>query len=186
MRSEWTVMVMAEYGFVRCLFCRTGKEESIVRLIHEKGWGRALFPQRIKTVMRNGAWTEVPFPLLPGYVFVYQGPDDGQRWDFWGLPYVIRVLAYDDGTDVLIGRDLEFADWIWRLGGRIGAMKATQIGDRIEITDGAFKSLRGTVTRMDRRRKTIRVSLETVGAPKQIWLAYEIVEKIDAPADSGD
>ncbi|MGN0183687.1 MAG: transcription termination/antitermination NusG family protein [Aristaeellaceae bacterium] len=173
---------MAEYGFVRCLFCKTGKEESIVRLIHEKGWGRVLFPQRIKTVMRDGAWTEVLFPLLPGYVFVYQSPGDGKNRDFWGLPYVIRVLAYDDGSDVLFGRDLEFADWIWRQDGRIGPMKAAQINDRIEITDGAFKNLRGTVTRMDKRRKTVRVALETLGAPKQIWLAYEIVERIDGPA----
>lgn len=174
-------MDMSEYGFVRCLFCKTGKEESVVRLIQEKGWGRALFPRRIKTVMRGGAWTEEPFPLLPGYVFVYQNQDDGEHSDFWSLPYVIRVLAYDDGSNVLIGRDLEFAHWIWSLGGRIGVMRATQVGDRIEITDGVFKELRGTVTRMDRRRRTIRVALETVGAPKQIWLAYEIVEKIDDP-----
>lgn len=170
---------MAEYDYVRCLFCKTGKEESIVRLIHEKGWGRAIFPQRIKTVMKNGVWTEVLFPLLPGYVFVYLTLDDQQNEDFRSLPHVIRVLAYDDGSDVLIGRDLEFADWLWQMGGRIGAMRATQVGDRIEITDGAFRKLRGTVTKMDRRRKVIRVSLETIGAPKQIWLAYEVVEKID-------
>ena len=134
--------------------------------------------------MRDGAWTEILFPLLPGYVFVYQSSDGHSHEDFWGIPNVIRVLAYDDGSDVLIGRDLEFADWIWRLGGRIGAMKATQIGDRIEITDGVFKSLRGTVTKMDRRRRTFRVALETEGTPKQIWLAYEIVEKIDEQTKS--
>ena len=177
-------MTTAAYEFARCLFCKTGKEESIVQLIHKKGWGKALFPQRIKTIKRDGAWTEVPFPLLPGYVFVFQSLEDHSYRDFWSLPNVIRVLTYDDGSDVLIGRDLEFADWIWRLGGRIGTMQATQIGDRIEITDGVFKQLHGTITKMDRRRHTIRVALETEGTPKQIWLAYEIVEKIDQKAET--
>lgn len=172
-------MATAAYEFVRCLFCKTGKEESIVQLIHKKGWGSALFPQRIRTVKRDGAWTEVPAPLLPGYVFVFQTSNDPVHVDFWSLPNVIRVLTYDDGSDVLIGRDLEFADWIWRLGGRIGTMQATQVGDRIEITDGVFKRLHGTITKMDRRRRAFRVALETEGTPKQIWLAYEIVEKID-------
>ena len=63
-------------------------------------------------------------------------------------------------------------------------MQATQIGDRIEITDGVFKQLHGTITKMDRRRHTIRVALETEGTPKQIWLAYEIVEKIDQKAET--
>lgn len=129
--------------------------------------------------MKNGAWTEVLLPLMPGYVFVYSDPDDQQAKEFRSIAPVIRVLRYNDGTDILIGRDLEFAEWIWRLGGQIGAMKAVQIGDRIEIVDGLFKQLRGTVTKMDRRRRTVRVCLDTVGTPKQIWLAYEIVEKMD-------
>ena len=37
-------MEMASYECVRCLFCRTGKEESVVALVEENGWGRALLP----------------------------------------------------------------------------------------------------------------------------------------------
>ena len=95
---------------------------------------------------------------------------------------VIRVLHYGDGQGDLTGRDLEFADWIWRQDGRIGAMKALQIGDWIEITDGVFKELYGTIMKMDRRRKTFLVSLDGAGAVRQIWLTYEVVEKRDAPA----
>ena len=95
------------------------------------------------------------------------------------MGYVIRVLTYGDGSDTLMGRDLEFADWLWSLNGRIEVMQAVQIGDRIEIVDGVFKRLHGTITKMDRRLRTVRVSLETEGTPKQIWLAYEIVEKTD-------
>lgn len=168
---------MAEYRRVRCLFCNTGKEEQIVRLIQIKGWGKALFPQRIKTMFKNGAWTEVVFPLMPGYVFVYSEGEADRFAGFRSLNHVIRVLTYGDGSDTLMGRDLEFADWLWSLNGRIEVMQAVQIGDRIEIVDEVFKRLHGTITKMDRRRRTVRVSLETEGTPKQIWLAYEIIEK---------
>ncbi len=166
-----------KYERVRCLFCNTGKEEQVVRLIQEKGWGRAVFARRIKTVQKNGAWTEVMHPLLPGYVFVYSGDDEDRHAEFSGLNHVIRVLTYGDGTEILTGRDLEFAEWLWGLNGKIDVMKAAQVGDRVEIIDGVFKQLHGTVTKMDRRRRIARVSVETEGTPKQIWLAYEIVEK---------
>lgn len=166
-----------KYERVRCLFCNTGKEEQVVRLIAEKGWGRAIFARRIKTVQKNGGWTELASPLLPGYVFVYSAGDEDLCAELSGLNHVIRVLTYGDGTEILTGRDLEFAEWLWSLNGRIDVMKAVQLGDRVEIIDGVFKQLHGTITRMDRRRRIVRVSVETKGAPKQIWLAYEIVEK---------
>ena len=172
---------MDGYTCVRCLFCNTGREESVVQAIRANGWGRAIFPQRVRTI-RHGREKndEVLTPLLPGYVFVYSDQVVARRDELLSLQHVIRVLTYvADGQDKLVGRDLEFADWLWRLDGRIGIMKALQVGDRIEIVDGVFKQLHGTITRMDKRQKTICVSLETEGSPKQIWLAYEIVEKKD-------
>ena len=59
-------------------------------------------------------------------------------------------------------------------------MRALQEGDRVEIIDGVFKQLRGRITRMDRRRKTVRVELDTQGAIRHIWLSYEIVDRVDA------
>ena len=58
-------------------------------------------------------------------------------------------------------------------------LKAVQAGDRIRIVDGVFSQLQGTILRMDRRRRTVHVALDTHGAIRQIWLAYEIVEKLD-------
>lgn len=172
---------MENYSFVRCLFCNTGKEMAVVHAIHENGWGRAIFPQRIRTIRKGREQIETLVPLLPGYVFIYSDQVIPRRDELMKLRHVIRVLAYgSDGQDRLVGRDLEFADWLWRLDGRIGIMKALQVGDRIEIVDGVFKELHGTIIRMDKRQKTVCISLETEGTPKQIWLAYEIVEKVDA------
>ena len=53
-----TELIALEYRCVRCLFCNTGKERQVVRLITEKGWGRAIFPQRIKKVLKNKTATK--------------------------------------------------------------------------------------------------------------------------------
>lgn len=171
---------MKGYQTVRCLFCETGKEESVVERVHKSGLGRAIFARRSGTKRENGKWIETLRPLLPGYIFVYFGQERARNDELAAIPQVIRVLHYGDGQGDLTGRDLEFADWIWRQDGRIGAMKALQIGDWIEITDGAFKALKGTIVKMDRRRKTFLVSLDGAGAVRQIWLTYEVVEKRDA------
>lgn len=170
---------MEEYGCVRCLFCNTGYEEAVVRAIHQNGWGHAIFPQRVKTIRKGRAWIETLSPLFPGYVFVYSGQTTVRRDELQGVQHVIRVLTYGEAKqDTLVGRDLEFAEWLWQLGGHIGLMKAMQIGDRVEIIDGIFKRLHGSIVRMDKRQRSICVALETAGSPKQIWLAYEIVEKV--------
>ena len=167
---------------VRCLFCVTGKEEAVARAVQEKEWGRAIFPQRTSRMRKNKVWAEQLKPLLPGYVFVYSGAEQVEMVDFLALSYVIRVLSYGKGQEALTGRDLEFAQWLWKLNGKVGVMKALQVGDEIQIVDGVFKSLNGVVARMDRRRKTIQVRLNTQGFIRQIWLTYQVVEKLEAGA----
>lgn len=178
-RKGWR-RVMDDYRDVRCLFCTTGKEESAVRLIHAKEWGRAIFPKRVKRVLKGHEWVDVSTPLLPGYVFVYSGGKE-KTWNSEGyeLNRLFRVLTYCEGMDTLTGRDREFADWLWQLDGQVGSMKAVQVGDRIEVVDGLFKQLHGTITRMDRRRKTMRVELDTKGPIRQIWLSYEIIRELE-------
>ena len=168
---------MEGYTHVQCLFCETGKEKRVVEAIHDKHWGHALFAQRVKTMWRDQQWVEEVAPLLPGYVFVYLDQEDGVYRNDLNISHVIRVLTYGEGQDKLTGRDLEFANWLWHMGGQIGVMKAAQIGDRVEITDGVFKELHGTIIRMNRRRKKICVSLDTQGIPMQIWLSYELCEE---------
>lgn len=171
---------MDGYCNVRCLFCRTGKEEVVVRAIQEKGLGRAIFPQRMKTLLREHKWVKTLTPLLPGYVFLYSDRDAFDYADVHRLQYVLRVLRYDGKKDTLTDSDMAFADWIWRLNGQVDVLKAIQVGDHVEIVDGVFKQLKGVVTRMDRRRKTVRVELDSTGAVKYIWLAYEIVDRVGA------
>lgn len=108
---------MEGYQTVRCLFCETGKEESVVERVHKSGLGRAIFARRSGTKRENGKWIETLRPLLPGYIFVYFGQERARNDELAAIPQVIRVLHYGDGQGDLTGRDLEFADWIWRQDG---------------------------------------------------------------------
>ena len=171
---------MADYSDVRCLFCSTGKEETVVRCIQEKSKCRALFPQRVKNILQEHKWIETFAPLLPGYVFVYSSGDNLSDDELLDIRYVIRILSYCDSKNLLVGKDREFADWVWQLNGVIQPLKAAQIGDRIEIIDGVFKKLKGNIVRMDKRRKTICVSIDGDSAIKRIWLTYDVVRKLDA------
>lgn len=171
---------MHGYHTVRCLFCTAGKEESVAQTVRRNGWGHAIFPRRACLVRSGSQWTETLKPLLPGYVFVYSGTGQAQYAELAAIRHVIRVLSYEPGCDALTGTDLAFADWLWRNHGEIRAMKALRIGDWIEITDGLFKELHGTIVRMDRRRRFFLVSLEGTGVIRQIWLSYEVVEKREA------
>ena len=65
-------------------------------------------------------------------------------------------------------------------------MKAARVGDHIEIIDGIFKELRGTIVRMNKRRKKVCVSLDTQGIPMQIWLSYELVEEEEQGTEGAD
>lgn len=174
---------MDSYSSVRCLFCETGKEKRVVDAIHEKQMGRAIFAQRVKIIWKDHKYNEETYPLLPGYVFVYVGKEDILSASYQEIPHVIRVLTYENGMDKLRGRDLEFAEWLWQLDGKIGVMKAMKVGKRIEIIDTLFKELNGSIIKMNRRQKSIRVSLNTEGTPMQILLSYEVVESINEYLD---
>lgn len=69
--------------------------------------------------------------------------------------HAIYVLKCEPGHDALSGKDLAFADGIWRNHGEISVTKALQIGDQIKSTGGLFKELHSTMGRMDRRRRPL-------------------------------
>ena len=147
-----------------------------------------IFPQRIakRYSKERKAYEEIRTALLPGYVFVYL-PDEVPPVNWWTYSGVIRPLGYGDGRrDYLVGSDLAFAQWVWQKEGNISHVKVVQKGDRIEIADGLFSRMRGTITRVDRRKQTCCVALDTDSIIRQVWLPYELVEPVAAQPDGPD
>lgn len=178
---------MADDERVLCLYCKAGKEKSVVEHIHANDMGQAIFAQKTKRVLnkRTREWDEILAPLLPCYVFLYLARDDaGLRGQLYAMQNVLRILGYGEGrADYLSGRDLEFAQWLWRMEGRVDKLKVAEIGDRIEIIDSAFQSLRGTIRRVDRRKQTCLVELDAAGVIRELWLPYDMVKRLEQPAD---
>ncbi|MDD3333879.1 MAG: hypothetical protein PHI98_00035 [Eubacteriales bacterium] len=170
---------MAEYDRVLCLFCKVGKEQSIVKYIHENGYGRALFPQKTRKTRDKStrAWKEELVPMLPGYVFVYETDEAMPRDKLLSLTEVIRILGYEAGeSDYLKGHDLEFAKWLWQIDGKLEKLKIVQVGERIQIADDVFRSLLGNIRKVDKRRQTCEVELDSRSILQHIWLPYEMID----------
>lgn len=170
---------MDSYTYVQCLFCETGKEQSIVQMIQKYDGAHAIFAQRTRFIKRDNDWTQVRAPLLPGYVFVYQDQSDFNEIEYQRIPYVFRVLKYDDGSTHLKGNDLLFSDWLWRMNGEIGVIKTAQVGDRVEIAEGALRELKGQIVHINRRQRKVYVVLDSMSIPLHTWLAYEQVQEIN-------
>ena len=169
---------MDGYMHVQCLFCETGKEKQVVHVIHENNWGSAIFAQRVRLIRKSKEWEKVESPLLPGYVFVYSKQEDILTADYQNIPHVIRVLAYENGVSQLVGNDLKFAEWLWRINGEIGVIQTVQVGDRIKIAEDALGGLHGEILHVNRRQKKIYVALETESIPMHTWLTYEQIEDL--------
>lgn len=171
--------VLETYSQVLCLFCKTGKEISVMDHIAREGWGAAIFPQKTRRVRDKDRWTEDSVPLMPGYLFVYMTSEQTAcQFEIARIPEVIRVLGYGEASNqFLTGSDLAFACWIWQQKGRIETIGVVDEGNRVEITDSTFKKMNGTIRKMDRRRQTMLVELDKSGIVRNLWLPYSMDEK---------
>lgn len=180
---------MSEYRRVRCLFCTVGKEREAVTLIQERGYGCAIFPQKMQRRLNKSTrqWDEIAWPLLPGYVFLYEMEEERiPSRELLGLRSVVKILRYGaSGEEELAGRDLMFAGWLWRTNGMVEKLKVIEVGERIEIVDSAFETLRGTIRRVDRRRQTCQVELDTEGLIRQLWLPYDMIQRLEGENEDG-
>jgi len=172
---------MNEYDCVGCLFCLSGQEKDVVTRINHRNGGIALFPQKTKFFRGKNQWRKEEVAIIPGYVFVYLKESEADNiYLFKEMSQVIRILHYgDEGAWRLTDSDRAFADWVWKQNGIINTIDAVQIGDHIEIVDTELKHLHGRVARMDRRRRTVMIELDGAGIINNVWLPYQVIQKIE-------
>ena len=163
-----------EYNGVQCVFCTTGSEGAIAEELNRMDGVTAIVAKKQKKEWRSGAWCEVRKVLLPGYVFLY-------RHSALLTPVVnarlqsMCVLKYNDGNTLLIGKDRQFADWLWKQGGVIGISTARHCGSDVEITGGPLAELDGIITRIDRRKQIAKVTLEIAGG-LSVWMSFDYTD----------
>lgn len=161
-----------------CLFCKTGKEQSVAEQI------QVTCPNVRATTMRQMKYrtckkvkTREEAILLPSYVF-FEAPSSMEPSIEFPMQNVIRVLSMDSGIWQLQGEDERFVRWLFQYDGLLGFSKAYKEGDRIRIISGPLKDMEGKIRRVDKRGMSGQVILSFYGKDVPVWLGFELVRTI--------
>lgn len=173
-----------------CFFCKSGKEAEVIRHFETTfPKARAIAPTRSRYRRTPNGAIEERVPLLPGYVF-FEITEEGTPapgiidqvllalLDFRRHDSVLSLLRYNDGSWRLTGDDARFAAMLFQTDGNIGISKAYfDKGNRIRILDGFLKGYEGSIIGVNRKMKTVEVSVLLQDKKVTMRLGYELVEK---------
>ena len=161
-----------------CLFCMTGKEQSVVERIQTSCPDvRATTMRQLKYRTCKKVKTQEEEIMFPGYVF-FEAPSSMKPSIEFPTQNVIRVLSMDSGIWQLQGEDERFVRWIFQYDGLLGFSKAYKEGDRIQIISGPLKDMEGKIKRVDKRGMSGQVILAFNGKDISVWLGFELIKTI--------
>lgn len=161
-----------------CLFCITGKEQSIVDQIQTSCPDvRATAMRQLKYRTCKKVKTQEEAILLPSYVF-FEAPSTMEPFVEFPRQNIIRILSTDDGMWQLQGEDERFVKWLFQYDGLLGFSQAYKENDRIRIISGPLKDMEGKIKQVDKRGKSGQVVLSFYGKEISVWLGFELIESI--------
>lgn len=182
-----------------CFFCKTGKEADVIRYFNMAfPNGEAIAPTRTRIRRTPNAAIEERVSLLPGYVFfqitangpgTHRAAGDIQTalLDFSKNDNVLKLLRYSDGTWRLLGSDDRFAEMLFEVGGNIGLSQAYyDKGNKIRILEGFLKDYEGFISNVNRKKKTVELTVDFNGKKTVMWLGYELVEAVEGQTTGRD
>ena len=157
---------MWRYG---CLFCRTGAEATIASYINQTITDvEAVAPTRTRRKTVAGKAVEDQVQLLPGYIF-FRTESDEPLPLLTRITNVLKLLEYDNLSWELTGGDREFAEFLFD-NDLLQLSHVTFIDGRIHFEDGFLYGRGDAVLRVNRRKKTVEVSLEINRLA--FWIGY--------------
>lgn len=171
-------------GVMGCIFCKTGREESAVRLLNATPqMHRAFVPKKVEHHSEKGVKSTVKKVLFPGYVFFQAEETWTPTLAMYHADYILRLLRKDESWQ-LKGDDEALARWLLAHDGLLDMSKAYQEGARVVIKSGPLKELEGIITKVDRHNRNGMVTLHLFGRKTNVWLAFEWVEEKKESAKS--
>ena len=157
--------------YAYCLFCETQRCRQIAAIIIKNYEYQCIYPQIVQRKWVKGVPIEVCHDWLPGYLFLYSERPIQRRLNISGI---IRLL----GKGELKGRDLAFAEMIYRRQGIMGTVSLLQEGDRCNVADPAWAEIQGKVVKMDFGRKRCCIEFDFDGIVRTVWVGYEMIHKV--------
>lgn len=163
-----------------CVFCKTGGEASVAQKINIVDEAvKAIAPMRIIQEKRKGKWEEKEKALLPGYVFVYS-EEEFEAYLVRKLTDLYKVLSYDDDVRELVGKDYEYAMWVWRHQGNINPSKVLTQGGNVKVIEGPLIDTCGVIKKLDKHKRRAWVEFEFDGISRIVVLSAEVVDSMDS------
>jgi len=165
--------------YTYCLFCETGKCDTLAKLFEIRFPCRAISPKQVQhTWSKKQKAVDRVRDLLPGYLFLYFEDEKPNISQFWGMNGVIKCLSGKDEEYKryeLSGSDEAFAMTILQHDGVIGKTQVYQEGDRIRIRSGVFEGLATRILKVDRRSSRMQIEIPFANQLIKTWVEYEIV-----------
>ena len=161
-----------------CLFCMTGKEQSVAEQIQINCPNvRATTMRQLKYRTYKRVKTKEEIILLPSYVF-FEAPSSMEPAREFPSQNIVRILALDSGIWQLQGEDERFIKWLFRYNGLLGFLQAYKEGTQIRITSGPLKDMEGKIKCVDKRGMSGQSILSFHGKDVPVWLGFELIDHV--------
>ena len=153
-------------------------KENLERRVKTMGLEDSLFQivvaEEKEIEYKNGKPVEKTHNLFSGYLLVQMIMTD-EAW------YVVRNTPGVTGFIGSSGKAQEEVDAVLRRLGRqdVNVQVDFEVGDRVEITNGAFKNSEGVIEAMDEEKKEATVLLILFGRETPTEIPYMDLKKVD-------
>jgi transcriptional antiterminator NusG len=144
------------------------------------------FIRRELDVRKQGKTRRVDQPLFPGYLFLESADDDEDirlcRMACRKVKGFVRFLFSDRHVSHLAGNDLSVTLHFIRAADENGKLELSAAyfdeRERIVITAGPLLGLEGSIVKVDRRRRRVKVVFDLYEDSFSVDFGFEVVKKI--------
>lgn len=154
----------------------TGKELDVLLALAQIGY-RSLVPQEQRYIRSGSVWTQKPYVLFDGYVFIQCDYNADVYYAINSVPNFIKWLGVGKAAAVPL-KPLE-AEWILLLSNKGQPLPPSVVtikGGNPIYEDGILSYIPSKVTKLDKHARKAYVSLDIAGKTHKITLSVDITD----------
>lgn len=156
------------------LYVATGKEKQVAEELTNQGI-HALVPCESRIIHSKGVWSEKEYILFPSYVFLEADFNASVWYKVNNIDHVIRWLGDKKEPSYLAYLE---AEWIRLLGNEGKLLKPSLVEIKDDgsyiVKSGILAMFKSKILSLNKRQKTVKVSLPISEETKDITLSIEI------------
>lgn len=159
-----------------CLFCLPGSEITLASELNNKyDYLLALPILRMAHRSRGGNKYDIQIPLISSYIFVFMLKNK-DIFKIQTSRFHYRILSKDADSGKLVGKDLEYANWVLNIDGLIGVSDAIKINGKVKIINGPLKQLEGNIVEYSSRSRNCLIEIQFMSQTIRTWLPFAYID----------